>query len=74
MGKYLIRNEGCDDTTETEMDLSEYEYRVLEKFAVENNKNSHCGCQPRIEIYSNYKKEDEYYEYDYKDNLIPRKE
>ena len=72
MGKYLIRNEGCDDTTETEMDLSEYEYRVLEKFAVENNKNSHCGCQPRIEIYSNYKKEDEYYEYDYKDNLIQR--
>ena len=58
MGKYLIRNEGCDDTTETEMDLSEYEYRVLEKFAVENNKNSHCGCQPRIEIYSNYKKEE----------------
>ena len=71
---YLICNCGCDDTTHTEMDLSPYEYRVLEKFAIENNKNSGCQCQPEIEIYSEYEKEDGYYDYDYKNNLIPRKE
>ena len=72
---YLICNVGCDDTTYTEIDLSPYEYRVLEKIAIENNKKSIYMCQPHIEIYSEYEKEDEdYYNYDYKNNLIPRKE
>lgn len=49
---------GCDDTTYTELSLSPYEYRVLEKFALENNKNSKYQCQPILEIYSEYQKKD----------------
>lgn len=69
---YLICNVGCDDITYTEISLSPYEYRVLEKIAIENNKNSSYQCQPHIEIYSEYIKEDGFYNYDYKDNLVPR--
>ena len=71
---YLICNYGCDDVTYTEMDLSPYEYRVLEKFAFENNKNSEYGCQPRIEIYSEYKRKGGCYDYSYKDNLIQKED
>lgn len=71
---YLVCNVGCDDTTYTEIHLSPYEYRVLEKFALENNKNSSYGCQPHIEIYSEYQKEDDYYIYKDKDNLVPKEE
>ena len=70
---YLICNVGCDDTTYTELSLSPYEYRALEKFAIENNKTG-GGCKPVIEIYSEYKMENGYYYYDYDDNLVPRKE
>lgn len=71
---YLICNMGCDDTTYTEIDLSPYEYRVLEKFALENNKNATYQCKPLIEVYSEYQKEDGYYSYKEKDNLIPRED
>lgn len=70
---YLICNEGCHDITYTELSLSPYEYKVLEKFAIENNKTGGC-CKPVIEIYSEYKKENGYYNYNYKDNLVPREE
>lgn len=71
---YLICNVGCDDTTYTELDLSQYEYRVLEKIAIENNKNSRYGCQPKIEIYSEYQKENGYFNYKWEDNLVPIEE
>ena len=72
---YLICNVGCDDRTCTEIDLSPYEYRVLEKFALENNKNATYQCKPHIEIYSEYQKDDDYYYfYKEKDNLISREE
>lgn len=70
---YLICNVGCDDTTYTEIELSPYEYRVLEKIAIANNKTG-GGCKPVIEIYSDYEKEDGWYNYDEKNNLIPREE
>lgn len=54
--RYLICNVGCDDTTKTEIDLSPYEYKILKKFAIENNRNVTYQCQPSIEIYSKYRK------------------
>lgn len=75
MGKYLIIIEGCHDDARFEIELSPYEYRVLEKVAIENIKSRTCSCQPKIEIYSQYKKiDDDYYEYSSKDNLIPEEE
>ena len=71
---YLICNIGYDDVTYTEMDLSPYEYRVIEKFAIENNKNSEHRCQPEIEIYSEYKKGKWGYKIERKNNLIPERE
>lgn len=56
MGKYLIIIEGCHDDARFEIELSPYEYRVLEKVAIENIKSRTCSCQPKIEIYSQYKK------------------
>jgi len=70
MGKYLIVNEGCDDETIFEMELSPYEYRVLEKIAIKNNQIRISGCQPKISIYSQYEKTDNYYKYDEQYNLI----
>ena len=74
--KVLIENVGCDDTTSTTMDLEQKELDILIKFAKENNKNSSYGCQPRVEIYTEFEliKEDEYdysyYRINYESNLV----
>lgn len=70
MKKYLIENEGCDDTTYTEMDLSDDELKILIRFAKENNKTG-GGCKPTINIYEKYCKEAHYFT-DEKDNLIEK--
>lgn len=49
--RILICNDGCDDTTDTVMKVTKKELEFLIKFAKENNKNSHCQCQPTIRIY-----------------------
>lgn len=67
---YLIENYGCDDTTSTEIELTNDEFEAIRKFAIENNKNSSYGCQPKIGIYDTFTKEgDGCYEYDYTDDL-----
>lgn len=48
---YEIQNEGCDDTTYSQMDLTDEEAEVLISFAKENNLHSLYICQPRIHIY-----------------------
>lgn len=74
--KVLIENMGCDDTTSTIMELEQKELDVLIKFAKTNNKNSKYGCQPNIEIYTEFEliKDDEddygYYRINYESNLI----
>ena len=76
MKKYLICNWGCDDKTETEMELTDMELQTLINFAKENNKNSSYQCQPKIGIFKKYKVEkgeytDEiYYDYDNIDDLV----
>lgn len=74
--KVLIENVGCDDTTSTIMELEQKELDVLIRFAKANNKNSKYGCQPNIEIYTEFEliKDDEndysYYRINYESNLI----
>ncbi len=59
--KILICNSGCDDTTETELEVNEEELKTLIRFAKENNKNSSYQCMPTIEIYTDYEIKDGYY-------------
>ena len=54
MTKYLICNNGCDDTTYTEIELTDEELQTLIKIAKENNKNSSYECQPKIGIFKDY--------------------
>lgn len=76
--KYLICNIGCDDTTETEIELTEEELKTIIRFAKENNENSTYQCKPSIAIYGKYlinktgNDEDDYfwYEYNDEDNLV----
>ena len=53
--KVLINNNGCDDTTEFELDLSEKEFNIILNFAKINNEMAKRHCQPTIAIYKNYK-------------------
>lgn len=54
MKKYLIDNNGCDDTTRFEIELTDEELQTILKFIKLNNKNSYYGCQPKIDIYDKY--------------------
>ena len=60
MNKYLICNEGCDDTTYTEIELNDEELKTLIKIAKENNKTG-GGCKPIIHVYKDYKTDGDYY-------------
>lgn len=54
MKKYLIDNEGCDDTTRFEIELTDDELKTIMKFIKANNLSSSYGCQPIIRIYEDY--------------------
>lgn len=53
---YMIKNNGCDDTTTSVMKLTKSEYRTLSRFIRKNNKNSTYVCQPVVEIFKFRKK------------------
>lgn len=55
MNKYLITLNGCDDTTECELELTDEELKFLIKISKEINKYSGYQCQPTISIYKDYK-------------------
>lgn len=59
MKKYLIENEGCDDTTSFEIELNDEELKTIIKFIKKNNKSSRNQCQPEIKIYNKYFYDDE---------------
>ena len=61
--KILICNNGCDDTTYTELEVNKEELNTLVRFAKKNNENSSYGCMPKIEIYTEYKFEDGFYHF-----------
>lgn len=71
--KYLVLNIGCDDTTYTEIELTEEELKTIIRFAKENNKNSTYRCKPSLEIYEKYSISDIncfWYDYNDEDNLV----
>ena len=49
--KYMIYNEGCDDTTKGIFEFTEEEFLFLNNLFEELNKNSSYGCMPKIFIY-----------------------
>lgn len=59
MKKYLIENNGCDDTTRFEIELGELELATIIRFIKANNKASKYQCQPEIDIYDTYFYDDE---------------
>jgi len=54
MKKYLIENNGCDDTTRFEIELTDEELKTVIKFIKANNDKSDYGCLPNIDIYDKY--------------------
>lgn len=50
MKKYVIDLEGCDDTTSFVVELSESEFKVVQKISELSKKNSKISCQPVLEI------------------------
>lgn len=50
MKQYKIINIGCDDETLGVFELTEEQYKFLDKTFEELNKNSDCGCMPEIYI------------------------
>ena len=52
MKKYIIRNVGCDDETEFEIELTDEQLEFIIKLFDKNNKIADCGCQPKLYIYN----------------------
>ena len=63
MKKYLIILNGCDDSTECEIELSNEEIKLFVKIAKEINKRSHYQCQPTISVYKEFKRTEEIGDY-----------
>lgn len=59
MKKYLIENNGCDDTTRFEIELTDEELKTVIRFIKANNDASTYGCEPSIDIYDKYFYDDE---------------
>lgn len=56
MKRYLVKNVGCDDTTEFEIDLNDEELKVVVRLFELNNKSVVDGCMPELYIYEENKK------------------
>lgn len=52
MEKILIELNGCDGTTEIEMEVSSEQFDFLKTVAAKSEANSHYGCEPIISIKS----------------------
>ena len=49
--KYYIQNNGCDDTTSLEIDLTDEEVEIFIKICKKLNDKSSYHCQPTIALY-----------------------
>lgn len=47
---YKISVDGCDDSTEFEITLTEKEYETIKKIVDKCNETSTYGCQPKMSI------------------------
>lgn len=52
MKKYIIRNVGCDDETEFEIELTDEQLEFIIKLFDKNNIVADEGCQPELYIYN----------------------
>lgn len=50
MKRYKITNVGCDDITEGVFELTEEQFKFLDRLFEELNKNSTYGCMPTIYV------------------------
>ncbi len=46
--KYTIRLQGCDDSTEFNVELGQREYNLVRKIMDKSKVVSNCICQPRL--------------------------
>ena len=63
MKKYLITLNGCVDTTECEIELTNEQFETFMQIAKEINKHSTYRCEPDISIYEKYEKVNGYFRY-----------
>ena len=70
MNKYLITLNGCDDTTECEIELTKEQLEIFMQIAKEINKKSTYQCEPSISVYEKYKKDDDGYLYYWDEECI----
>ena len=49
--KYYIQNNGCDDSTELAIELTDAEVETFTRICKELNKKSSYQCQPKIALY-----------------------
>lgn len=52
MKKYIIRNVGCDDETEFEIELTDEQLEFITKLFDKNNIAADGSCQPELYIYN----------------------
>lgn len=52
MSKYIIKLVGCDDTTEFEIEIDDYdELPIVKKIAKKSQETSTYGCMPKMYVY-----------------------
>ena len=59
MKTYQITLNGCDDSTEIKMKLTEDEYAVVAKVRDRLNKVSDNGCQPSMKVWTRQEEREE---------------
>ena len=63
MKKYIIRNVGCDDETEFEIELTDEQLEFIIKLFDKNNIIADGGCQPELYIYNYEGYSNEWYDH-----------
>ena len=65
MKKYHITNQGCDDETEFNIELTDEEFKTIIKLFDANNKQADYGCKPHLYIYNHCENNENYWEETY---------
>ena len=63
MKKYIIKNIGCDDETEFEIELTDEQLEFIIKLFDKNNIIADGGCQPELYIYNYEGYSNEWYDH-----------
>lgn len=61
MSKYIIKLVGCDDNTEFEIEIDDYdELSIVKKIAKKSQETSISACMPKMYVYKQEKIEIDY--------------